>query len=93
MNRRRRYFGTNRYVCSVLEEMRTCHETRNYSMMLSLIEEVQVLANRMEAALSDQKDIKEMQEYRQELKDEIRKLEKKVDELENKCPDTTKEKD
>jgi len=45
--------------------MRTADETKNFSYMKGLIEEAQVLANRMETALWSQK------EYRQ-LPDQIR---------------------
>lgn len=47
----------NRTICNVLEEMRQCHETRNFSYLLGLIEEAQSMANRMEAALYDQSDL------------------------------------
>jgi cell division protein FtsB len=54
--------------------MRACHKTRNYSSLLSLIEEAQSMGNRMESALGDKRDVREMQEERQELKAEIKKL-------------------
>ncbi len=44
----------SRYICSILDEMRKCHETRNFAYLPGLIEEAQMLANRMEAALWDQ---------------------------------------
>ena len=73
----------NRYLCDVLEEMRKCNETRNYGMLAGLIEEAQTMGNRMEAALSEQKDYhrwhdkvkKERAEYRSLLK-ETNKLRK-----------------
>lgn len=40
-----------RYVCSVLEEMRTMYETRNFSGFTGLVEELQSYCNRMENAL------------------------------------------
>lgn len=54
----RRYSMPNRTMCDVLDEMRTCHKTRNYSYLLSLIEEVQVMGNRMEAHIEDMRDVK-----------------------------------
>ncbi len=42
--------GPNRYICTVFEEMRKLDANKNYSSLLSLIEEAQILANRMEAA-------------------------------------------
>jgi hypothetical protein len=80
-----RYFGLgpNRFICDVFDEMRKAHDTRNYSYLLSLIEEAQVLANRMEAGLSDKNDIKEAQKYKKELKAEIEELKAKKEKLEN----------
>lgn len=75
----------NRYVCSVLEEIRECHKTRNYSYLLGLVEEVQTLVNRMEAALGDKRDCSYYREQRSQLRDDIRKLEKKKAKLEKKC--------
>ena len=77
-------YGLNRYVCDVLEEMRTSVKTLNFAMIPSLIEEVQTMANRMEMALSDMKDLKALKEEivdkkeeLETLKDKIRKIEKK----------------
>lgn len=70
-----RHYGVNRTICSVLEEMRKAHATHNYSILLSLIEEVQTLANRMEAALYDYGDLEHMEEAKRELKKELKKLE------------------
>jgi uncharacterized protein Yka (UPF0111/DUF47 family) len=71
-------------VCDVLEEMRTSVKTLNFAMIPSLIEEVQTMANRMEMALEDMKDLKTLKneivdkkEELESLKDEIRKIEKK----------------
>ena len=71
----------NRTICSVLIEMRKCDETKNYSYLLSLIEEVQSMANRMEAALEDQHDVKYSRAVLKELNKEISKLEKKKEKL------------
>ena len=73
----------NRVVCSVLEEMRKLHETRNYSYLPSLIEEAQTMVNRMEAALYDQSDLSYAEKKVKELEKEIEKLEKKKSELED----------
>lgn len=80
------YYGTNRYVCSVLDEIRACHKTHNYSIIPSLVEEVQVMVNRMEAAIADASDIKSLKEERSKLKKEVRALEDKVKELKSQCP-------
>lgn len=74
----------NRTICSVLDEMRKCGETRNYSYLSSLIEEVQTLVNRMEAALWDQKDF----DYK---KEEYHKLKKKVKEMKKEKVSYTQE--
>ena len=77
-------YGLNRYVCDVLDEMRTSVKTLNFAMIPSLIEEVQTMANRMEMALSDLKDLKllkedivDKKEEFEALKDQIKNLEKK----------------
>jgi len=51
-----------------------CFETRNFAPLLGLIEEAQGMGNRMEAALWDQKDFKEMQEQHRKLKKEVEAL-------------------
>lgn len=68
----------NRTLCNVLEEMRKCYETRNFSGIMGLIEEAQSMGNRMEASLYDkhdmlavQKKIKELKKERDELKKEL----------------------
>lgn len=84
-------YGLNRYICDVLEEMRTSVKTLNFAMIPSLIEEVQTMANRMEMALSDMKDLKVLkeeivnkkEEY-ETLKDKIRKIEKKIEKKKKK---------
>lgn len=76
----RRWYGgyPNRTICDILSEMRTAYEARNFSYILGLIEEVQSLANRMEAAISDMKDLNEGREYKSKLKKEIKELETKA---------------
>jgi hypothetical protein len=75
-------YGLNRYVCDVLREMRTCHETRNYTYLPSLIEEAQVLVNRMEAALHDTKDLKHLHAEIKKKKKELEELQEVVEEEE-----------
>lgn len=70
------YYHLNRTICDVLEEMRKCNETRNYAPLLGLIEEAQMMANRMEAALADAKDIAKMNEEWHDLRDKVKKLRK-----------------
>lgn len=61
--------------------MRKCHETRNYSYLLGLIEEVQSMGSRMEAALWDQKDFTGLQKKLSKLNKEIKELQAKRNEL------------
>lgn len=64
----------NRYICSVLDEMRQCHKSRNYSYLKGLIEEAQTHASRMEAAIGDLKDIEDLRERRSDLRAEVKAL-------------------
>lgn len=72
----------NRTLCDVLEDMRRCQKTHNYAALEALIEEAQIMGNKMEAAIGDKNDIQEMQETRSELKKQIKKLKKKRKKLE-----------
>lgn len=68
------YSFPNRTVCSILADMRKAYETRNFSYLLAMIEEVQYHANRMEAAIGDMKDIERFTKTRSEIKSDIKKL-------------------
>ena len=72
-------YWCNRYLCEVFDEMRKTTETLNFAMLLSLIEEAQTMANRMEAALGDQKDFESLKKRIREKKDELKKLEEKIE--------------
>ena len=80
---RRPYLGPTRYICTVFDEMRKLDETKNYSSMLSLIEEAQILANRMEASLDTNNTIKDAEKYIKSLKKEIKTLEEQKEKLED----------
>ena len=71
-------YGLNRYVCEVLEEMRTCTKTLNFAVIPSLIEEVQTMANRMEMALGDMKDLETLKDDIHEKKEELKMLQKEI---------------
>ena len=73
---------TNRYLCSVLDEMRECTKTLNFSYLLGLIEEAQTLGSRMEAKLFEIKDFEHLHKDIAKLKKQKKKLEDKIDELE-----------
>jgi hypothetical protein len=73
---------TNRYLCSVLDEMRECTKTLNFSYLLGLIEEAQTLGSRMEAKLFEIKDFEHLHKDIAKLKKQKKKLEDKIEELE-----------
>jgi len=64
----------NRTACDCLRELRTCHKVRNYSGVLGLVEELQSMFNRMEAALYDKNDLEAAQKKVKELRKEIKQL-------------------
>jgi hypothetical protein len=83
-----RHYGPNRYVCSVLEEMRDQVKLLNHDNLdryinnhKMMIEEVQTLVNRMESALQDWGDLEGLTKEKRELKLEIKKLRLKRDKL------------
>lgn len=71
----------NRTLCGVLEEMRKSYETRNFSYLLGLIEEAQMMGNRMEAGLWDQNDLESAREEVKRLNKTIEKLKKERESL------------
>ena len=93
---------TNRNICSVLDELRTAVGTMGFLTLpiskrhiSSLVEEAQTLANRMEAALYDKRDLggakkphgrvneqaQEVEAYLGRLREERQGLSEKIDEL------------
>lgn len=66
-----RSFWLQRTLCDVLDEIRKCHETRNYSYLPGLIEEAQSMGNRMEAALGEIDDLEEMNTEWHRLRKEL----------------------
>ena len=73
-------YGLNRYICTVLEEMRQCTKNLNFSVLPSLIEEAQILSNRMEAKLHDVKDLNNLHDKIKEKKLILNELEEKIHE-------------
>lgn len=61
----------NRTLCDVFEAMREMHKTRNFSYLIGLIEEAQNMANRMEAALYDQRAFKNMEIRYKKMRKEV----------------------
>jgi 5-bromo-4-chloroindolyl phosphate hydrolysis protein len=72
------YYGLNRTLCDVLNEMRKCHKTRNYSILLSLIEEAQSMGNRMESGLHDISDLREIREELSDARKNLKELQKSI---------------
>ena len=75
----RLYYGLNRTICDVFEAMKEAHKSHNYSYLTSLIDEAQLMGNRMESALYDIKDYEAMKEDKKKLQRELRKLEAKLE--------------
>ena len=82
---------TNRTICDILVELRKCDETKNYSYFLSLLEEIQSAANRMEAALGEAFDYEELIEKRRKLKDVMKKARESLKKLKEELGDKTPE--
>lgn len=78
----------NRTLCSVLREMRTCYETRNFAILPSLIEEAQTYGNRMEAKLADVSQYNGLKKHYKTLQEKVRKLEKQIGEKEKAFEDS-----
>jgi len=74
-----------RYLCDVLEEMRKLHKTRNYAPLLGMIEEIQTLANRMEAALGEKKDHTYWHDLLKQEKQDLNDLLQKTNALRKKA--------
>lgn len=80
------WFGNNRVLCDVLEDMRKILNTgSNVKALKGLLEEAQMMGNRMEAALSDQKDLLKLNEAVSKARKAYRKLEKEYKALEAKA--------
>ena len=75
----------NRLVCSVLSEMRDSikcmKQTRHTKHLMMLVEEAQTYVNRMESALEDWSDIRGASKEISKLKDDIKYLEERKQEL------------
>lgn len=81
----------HRYLCSVLEEMRTCYKSRNFSYLLGLIEEAQVLGERMESALGEKGDLESWHKKAKAEKAEYQRLLKETNKLRKKKGEPEKE--
>jgi len=82
---------TNRYFCTVIDEMRSCYKTRNFSIVMGLLEELQSIGNRMEAKCGDINDANRYLDEVKELKREIKSLKRKRDKLKRKIENDNEE--
>lgn len=73
------HFGPERFACDVLEEMRKCFKTYNFSPVPGLIEELQSIVNRMESGLSISSNINEIVKIYSDKKRELRGIEQQVE--------------
>jgi uncharacterized protein with NRDE domain len=71
-----------RYLCDILDDMRKAYETRNFSYLLGMIEELQYRANRMESRINDISSVEGLENKRIALTAEIKKLKKERKRLE-----------
>jgi len=69
-----RSYGLNRYICTVFDEMRQCTKNLNFSVLASLIEEAQILSNRMESKLMDVEDLEDLHKKIKEKEKELKSL-------------------
>lgn len=79
------FYGPNRYVCSVLDEMRKqldalkwSNVSRYKSITSLMIEEAQTMVNRMEAGLEDAGDLERLKEECRKEKKKLKALKAKV---------------
>jgi predicted RNase H-like nuclease (RuvC/YqgF family) len=74
----------NRFYCTVIDEMRACYKTRNFSIIMGLLEELQSIGNRMEAKCGDISEYNSYLDQVKELKREIKELKRKRNKLKRK---------
>jgi len=67
-----------RYLCDIIEDLRKTYETRNFSYLPGIIEELQYRANRMENYIEIGRELTRMEDRRRTLKEEVKKLEKEL---------------
>jgi hypothetical protein len=66
-----------RTICGCLDDMRNCYKTYNFQAIASLIEEVQMLANRMEAHLDTTQSYEAARNELRKINEELKKAKKK----------------
>ena len=83
---RDRSYWVNRTLCDVLYDLKKYTETSNLAVrprnvIFSLVQEAQILGNRMEAGLGDKKDLLLLNEEWHKLRREVKDLRKERDRL------------
>jgi len=81
-----------RTMCDVLEDIRTCNKTKNYSYLDGLVEEAQHFANKMEAKLGTIKDLQHVEEELKGLSREFKGLNNELKGLDKELKDKKKKK-
>lgn len=79
----------SRLLCYVLDDMRACCKTQNYGPIKGLIEEVQIMGNRMEAKLDDSKSYFQILDETKKLLKIRKKLRQEVNDLEEQAKSKT----
>ena len=83
------WYGLNRTLCGVFEEMRTYVKIIKdneyvaqiqWNVLISLIEEAQIIGNRLEGAIMDGHDLQHLHDEISAKKKELRELKKEVEE-------------
>lgn len=75
--------------CSIIEDLKSCFKSRNFSYMLGLLEELQYAGDKMEAALEGKRDIQDWSERRSNLDREIENLEAQIKDKKNEIEELT----
>jgi hypothetical protein len=73
----------HRYICAVLDEMRTAVRIGRIDMLVGLVEEAQTLVNRMEAKLGEYSDMGYDVRKAKGLRRELQELQDGIEEIEN----------
>lgn len=77
----------HRYVCEVLDEMRTAIKIHRPDLVIGLIEEAQTIVNRMEAKLHEYADMGYNLDEARKLRKTLRELKDHADMIEEKLDD------
>lgn len=75
--------------CNIIEDLRNCFKSRNFSYMGGLLEELQYAGTKMEAALEGKNNIQDWAERRSNLNREIENLEAQIKEKKNEIEKLT----